>query len=204
MSGTSRRGSLGLACLIAALSVTACATPAVRSTVAVVDDDYRFESAGGQVAFAYETADRRHLFDLSGYTVADEQDRIAISDFVGEVVVVNFWASWCGECRDEAGELREVVSAHADAPVQFVGVAMDTDRDEAAAFSSEMRLAFPSIFDPSGRLIKAIKGFPATTIPHTFVLDASGRVAHVFLGAVSAESLDAAVSGLLTESSASR
>lgn len=178
--------------------LTSCAQTAGRSPTAVVDELFRFESPGGQVDFAYEPAARRRLFDLSGYAVANDGGRIALSDYAGRVVVVNFWASWCAACRDEAADLNAVVHTFAGAPVQFIGVNMDGDREDAAEFAIEFGLDYPSIFDPSSRLIRAIKGFPTATIPHTIVLDKQGLVAFVFLGNVSKTTLSDAVASLVS------
>lgn len=75
---------------------------------------------------------------------------------------------------------------------------MDGDREDATEFATEFGLDHPSIFDPSSRLIRAIRSFPGRDDPHTIVVDKQGLVAFVFLGTVSEKTSSVAVASLVS------
>ncbi|PZV96216.1 Thiol-disulfide isomerase or thioredoxin [Micromonospora phaseoli] len=116
----------------------------------------------------------------------------------GQVVVVNFWGSWCAPCRAEADDLENTYQATRASGVTFLGINVQDSRDKAIAFE-EGRVSYPSIFDPGSRLALAMD-IPPNTIPATVVLDREGRIATVIRAAVKQEGLQPIVERIAAES----
>ena len=111
-------------------------------------------------------------------TLADPDVRMGPADLRGRPAVLNFWASWCAPCRDEAPELAEVSASVTD--VAFLGVNILDGRDPARDYEREFGIAYPSVRDATGRIPKLYR---VTGAPETFFLDAEGLVVGRFIGA---------------------
>ncbi|HEX6969040.1 MAG TPA: TlpA disulfide reductase family protein [Micromonosporaceae bacterium] len=103
--------------------------------------------------------------------------RYELSRDRGQVVVINFWGSWCAPCRAEVDDLEETYQATRDRGVVFLGINVRDDLDKARAFH-EGRTSYPSIFDPGGRTALDFD-VPPNSIPATIILDREGRIAVV-------------------------
>jgi len=125
--------------------------------------------------------------------------RFDSAELAGNIAVINFWGSWCAPCRLETPELQEVHAALADRGVQFLGVDVKDQRQLAVAFVQDIGATYPSLFDPSGEVALAFRGFPANVVPSTIVLDRRGRVAAVYTGAIRGADLRTALALLLEE-----
>lgn len=120
-----------------------------------------------------------------------------IAKDLGQVVVVNFWGSWCPPCRAEADDLEATYQATKGSGVTFLGINVQDNRDKALAFE-EGRVTYPSLFDPPSRLALAFDVAP-NTIPATVVLDRDGRVAVVIRSAVTRDRLQPIVERIAAE-----
>ena len=134
--------------------------------------------------------DRQAAPDLSGKTI--DGKTLNTADYKGKVLVVNVWGSWCSPCRAEADNLVQVAKATADKDVQFVGLnTRDTSTEPAVAFEKKYEVPYPSLYDPTGRLMLRFKKgtLNPQAIPSTIVIDRDGKIAARALQALSEDKL---------------
>ncbi len=108
-------------------------------------------------------------------------ERVSINDLRGQVVLLNFWSSWCATCDEEALLLEQAwqVYLEAGAPVRFLGVAyMDTE-SESLKFLADYGITYPNGPDLGGRISSI---FQVTAVPETYILDREGKLAVVKFG----------------------
>jgi cytochrome c biogenesis protein CcmG, thiol:disulfide interchange protein DsbE len=128
-------------------------------------------------------------FTLKSLNGAD----VRLSDLRGQVVVLNFWASWCPPCRDEARALESAWRAQQGREVVFLGLDLwDADND-ARTFVTQFGVSYPTIFDLNGTT--AIE-YGVTGIPETFGVDANGVLKRRWVGPMNAVEAAAFVESL--------
>lgn len=109
------------------------------------------------------------------------QENIALTDLRGQVVVVNFWASWCVECYKEAELLEEAWQDYKNQGVVFIGVDhLDTEK-EALKYMAQYGITYPSGPDMGDKISQA---YGITGVPETFFIDKDGNIAHVQIGPI--------------------
>jgi cytochrome c biogenesis protein CcmG, thiol:disulfide interchange protein DsbE len=121
---------------------------------------------------------------------------VTMSKLRGQVVVLNFWASWCAECHEEQDALDQTWQRYRDAGVVLLGVDFQDTTDGARDYLHRSGLTYPVVEDRDSRtaLAYGIRG-----IPETFLVDRSGRIVDRIIGRVGADRLAAAVEPLLEE-----
>jgi cytochrome c biogenesis protein CcmG/thiol:disulfide interchange protein DsbE len=138
-------------------------------------------------AEARPAAKRQPAPELAGRWLVPPPVRLA--DLRGEPVLVNFWASWCVPCQEEAPELARF-DRELGARARLVGVDFRDSEGEARTFIRRFRWRFPNVADPRGRIAGR---YGLVGLPTTFVIDARGRIARVLTGAQTYAKLVAAV-----------
>ena len=117
-----------------------------------------------------------------------------LSEQRGSVVVVNYWASWCPPCREEARTLEAASRRYRDRGVLFVGVDVwDAERD-ALAFIREFGVTYPNGPDPTGGILIE---YGVTGIPETYFVDRAGQLVRRWIGPIDARQLGEAIEPLL-------
>ena len=120
---------------------------------------------------------------------------VKASDFEGKVVLLNFWATWCGPCRMEIPSLIELQRRHADRGLVVLGVSMDEGGPGAVRpFVKQAGVNYP-VAMANDAVLKTFGGIEA--IPTSFVIDRSGRIAAKHLGYADQAVLEASLQPLL-------
>ncbi len=109
----------------------------------------------------------------------DGEDPIALSDFRGRVVLVNFWATWCKPCEDEMPSMERLYRALHPSGFELVAVSVDEDPSEVAAFRDRMAISFPIALDPSQEVSRL---YQTTGFPESLLVDRDGTVLERYVG----------------------
>ena len=181
-----------LLALAGLLLVAGCSSPE--------DGAFVFGGTGGRTMIVYDPPSSRGVLPaVSGESLLEPGRTISTDQYRGQVVVLNVWGSWCGPCRAEADALDQVATASAPRGVQFLGIDVRDQRDAAADFVRDRGVVYPSIFDPPGRSLLVLRGYPRNAVPSTIVLDREHRVAAVFLTSLLASDLQPVVDRIAAE-----
>ena len=114
-----------------------------------------------------------HTLHRLGTTGADPGSELMLSSLRGKVVVLNFWASWCGPCRKELPQIRALAESLAPSGGRVVPVSIDSDPRNAADFAQHFAPGLTVFHDGPDGLARSLD-LPA--LPYTLVLDRDGRM----------------------------
>lgn len=126
---------------------------------------------------------------------------LSLGDFTGKVVYVDFWASWCGPCRQSFPWMNDMLSRYEARGLQIVAVNVDAKSADARTFLAEVPARFPVVLDPAGRTpaLYALKGMPTS-----YLVGRDGKVlmVHQSFRDSDRKALEARIAGLLDAGSA--
>ena len=118
----------------------------------------------------------------------DGKGTLELESLRGKTVVLNFWASWCGPCKDEAPLLQEAFERWEGKDVVFIGVDVQDFRGDARAFIERFGTTYPNVYDGKG---STVGRYGVTGYPETFFVDPDGKVRWRISGPVrDAEEID--------------
>lgn len=106
-------------------------------------------------------------------------ENIKLSELRGKVVFINFWASWCGPCRQEMPVLDQLYQRYRDLDFTVLGVNVEENPDAARSLLKDVPVTFPILFDSSNSVTKLyqVKGMPSSIL-----VDRDGNMRHVYMG----------------------
>ena len=104
---------------------------------------------------------------------------LRLSEYRGDVVMINFWATWCGPCRQEMPLLNDLYARYNRAGFSLLGVNIDDDSSRALEMAEELGVSFPVLFDDRKEVSKL---YQVEAMPVTVLVDREGKVRHVHLG----------------------
>jgi len=136
------------------------------------------DSSYGQVTAALrgmlETPQMGGVPELSGTTL-DGKD-ISLEDYRGKVVLLDFWATWCGPCVEEIPNVKAVYDTYRDQGFEIIGISLDRSIDPLKEFIADKGLEWPTIFDADQKASLADQ-FGITSIPTLYLVDRDGKIA---------------------------
>jgi len=115
------------------------------------------------------------------FSLQDGQGKISLRQFRGQVVVLNFWASWCPPCIDETPSLVTMQQRLKAKGITVVGVSSDEDEQAYRRFVQEYGINFPTVRDPSEK-VEHLYG--TVKIPETYIIDRNGVLRRKFVSEV--------------------
>jgi thiol-disulfide isomerase/thioredoxin len=176
--------------VIAALAVTALVyalVPTLPLPSAAVDAD------SGASAVCPANAKQANL----DFTVNDmDGQSVKLSAFKGKVILLDFWATWCGPCKMEIPGFVELQEAYRDKGLQVVGVSVDDPPDKLKPFASEFKMNYPVLVGLERDDLQDAYG-PMWGIPTTYLIARDGRICRKNSGVVGKAKYEADIKGLL-------
>ncbi len=120
--------------------------------------------------------------------------RVRLSDFRGKILLVDFWATWCGPCKDTIPDLVRLQNRYRGDGLEVIGISLDVQGEAAvAAFAKQFRMNYTVLLgdDRTARAFGGIMG-----IPTSFVVDRQGRIVKRFVGVVEAAAYEDVIRNL--------
>jgi peroxiredoxin len=116
------------------------------------------------------------------FTLKSLKDRnLSLKEFRGQVVMINFWATWCGPCRQEMPALNVLYEKYRHAGFVLLGVNVDSETANAVQMASKLKAAYPILFDTDK---KASVLYHVSAMPTTVLIDRDGKVRYIQKGYV--------------------
>lgn len=129
------------------------------------------------------------LLDLSG-------NKVNLSDYRLNIVLINNWATWCPPCKAEMPALQKYFNSHADQGFMLVGIDAGDPSKDVAKFIADYGLTFPILLDPNTR---ALAAFNNDSLPSSYVIDRQGTVVLAWTGPINREMLEKYLTPLLEQ-----
>lgn len=124
-------------------------------------------------------------------------DLLEMEDLKGIPTIINFWASWCSNCAEEAGIFESFWKRHKGERIRIIGIAVHDSSEAALGFAKELGKTYPIGLDEEGRIAL---NYGVTGVPETVFIDANGKVMHKEVGQVNRALLDKMYLSLMNKS----
>jgi len=132
-------------------------------------------SLASVVAFAKIKADSAPDFVLKSASGKN----VRLSELKGRIVMLNFWATWCGPCAEEIPHLNELHESLDPYDFELLGINLDEDQSKAMHLAKKLDVNFPVLFDADKDVSKS---FDIKAMPTTIIIDRAGKIRHVNRG----------------------
>ncbi|MFT6896618.1 MAG: peroxiredoxin [Paraglaciecola sp.] len=103
---------------------------------------------------------------------SDQGGNMRLSEQRGNVVLVNFWASWCGPCKEELPKMEQLQQDYQDLGFTILAVNVDEDSNKANVLLDDIKISYPVLFDPTAKVSKL---YDVSAMPTTVIIDRDGK-----------------------------
>ena len=121
-------------------------------------------------------------------------EEVALADYRGKVLLLNFWATWCTPCRAEMPAIEQVYRAHRERGFEVLAVDVQENEADVLKFLGEVGVSFPSAIDASGDVVRRYR---ANALPTTMLIDREGIIREVRVGPYTEQMLEDRLAKLL-------
>lgn len=143
----------------------------------------------------FDVNNREPAPDISGLSLDGKP--ISLQDFLGQVVVVNTWASWCAPCEDELPIIIDIGKDYGRDGVKILGINVQDKPADAKLFAERLGIDFESIVDTDAKLLGSLPGVPPRALPSTLIIDRNGNIGARIVGPVKPGVLEEILDGWL-------
>ena len=133
------------------------------------------------------SADKKQ--EMVDFTWSENGKDVKLSDFKGKVIVLNFWATWCGPCKRELPSLSQLSTDLKNKNFKMIGVSVDDDQATVDNFLRSNNLSYTILHEPNKLVAKymEVAGVADNVIPQTFIIDKNGKIVESLIGSRSKE-----------------
>ncbi|MEX2445477.1 MAG: TlpA disulfide reductase family protein [Alkalispirochaeta sp.] len=181
-----------VACFIAVPATVSAGGSAEEATATAEASSEGSTDASESIGTEEMETQMRDLLDEIGVRTFDEQiaavdfgipsltaEKTSLSDYLGEFVFLNFWATWCPPCREEMPSMEVMHGELSDFPFQILAIDVQEGADVVGDFVEEMGYSFPILLDESGRVAA---NYGVRGIPTTYFISPAGTVLGMLVG----------------------
>lgn len=168
-----------MAMMMAVLIVCALLTGCGASTSEDSDDSTQTSGKDSRVYVALKEGDAMRDFTAE----VNDGSSFTLSDHEGEVILLNFWATWCGPCVEEMPAFQKLYEEYGD-KISILAVDVSEDKETVDSFLADKDYTFPIAYDEDGSVSNK---YPTEGIPYTLVIGKDGTVKNIFVGAKGAD-----------------
>ena len=113
------------------------------------------------------------------FKLEGQQKQVELNNYRGQIVYVDFWASWCQPCRKSFTWMNKMQSLYGDEGFSVIAINLDESRPKADKFLQQIPAKFDVVFDPQGNTAESYK---VKAMPSSYLIDKNGNLVHANLG----------------------